>query len=255
MEFNKIYCMNCIPGMKRLDDDVIDMVVTSPPYNLGKDYGDRVDDNVDFDVYHKFAIDVMAGAYRVMRDSGRFCLEMGGSGRNFPLTWCWQDAAFKAGFGLYSEITITHRKTNECAWGSWLKADNVYTIPNFHMAYVFYKGSETKRGRETEITSKEFAEWTRGRWTLNFARRVTKHPAEYPVEIVLRFLKLFGHVDDVVMDPFMGGGTTAVGAKILNRKYIGFELNSNFINMAEKRLKQEYMWKWMNKKPKKIEDW
>ena len=254
MEINKIYCGNCIKGMKKFDEDCIDMVVTSPPYNLGKDYGDRVNDSVAFDDYHTFAINIMRESYRIMKDGGRFCLEMGGSGRNFPLTWCWQDAAFRAGFGLYSEITITHRKTNECAWGSWLKADNVYTIPNFHMAYVFYKGNETKRGK-TEITPKQFSEWTRGRWTLNFARRVTKHPAEYPVELVLRFMKLFGHAGDLIMDPFMGSGTTAVAAKVLNRKYIGFELNPNFVAMAERRLLQEYMWKWENNKPKKIEDW
>lgn len=232
-----IYNEDCLEGMKKLDTKSVDLVITSPPYNVGIDYGEgRQKDKRPFKKYYDFASDVVKEIERLLKIGGRFCIEIGGSGRNFPLSWCWQDAAYKHKLGLYSEITIAHRKTNPTAWGSWLKADNVYTIPNFHMAYVFYKELETKTGNETTITKDEFVEYTRGRWTINYSGRVTKHPAEFPLEIPLRFMRLFGHKNDIIVDPFIGSGTTAVACRKLGRHYIGFEINPEYCKIAKKRL-------------------
>jgi len=242
MELDIIYNKDCIgkKGIIILPDKSINMAITSPPYNVGIDYGEgREKDKRPFKDYYDFAYQVTREITRVLKVGGRFCIEIGGSGRNFPLSWCWQDVAFKCNLGLYSEITIAHRKTNPTAWGSWLKADNVYTIPNFHMAYVFYKGLEKKTGSETTITKDEFMEYTRGRWKVNYSGRATKHPAEFPLEILLRFMKLFGHKDDIVFDPFMGSGTTAVACKRLNRRYIGYEISKKYCKMAQERLEAE----------------
>lgn len=243
MKLDIIYNEDCLEGIpKRLLSESIDLVATSPPYNVGKDYGKgKEKDKRPFKDYYDFAYQITKEIARVLKVGGRFCIEIGGSGRNFPLSWCWQDVAFKCKLGLYSEITIAHRKTNQTAWGSWLKADNVYTIPNFHMAYVFYKGLETKTGNETTISKDEFVEYTRGRWTINYSGRVTKHPAEFPLELPNRFMKLFGHKQDIVLDPFMGSGTTAVACKRLNRYYIGFEISKEYCKIAKRRLEEERM--------------
>lgn len=224
---------------KRLSNESVDLAITSPPYNVGIDYGKgREKDKKPFKDYYNFSYQITKEIARVLKIGGRFCIEIGGSGRNFPLSWCWQDVAYKSNLGLYSEITIAHRKTNPTAWGSWLKADNVYTIPNFHMAYVFYKGIEAKKGDETTISKEEFMEYTRGRWNINYSGRQTKHPAEFPLEIPLRFMRLFGHKDDIVLDPLIGSGTTAVACMKQERHYIGFEINPEYCEIARKRLSE-----------------
>jgi len=237
LPINQILCGDCIDIMKTFPDESIDLVVTSPPYNVGKDYGcGREKDKIPFNQYYDFALTVIREIESLLVIGGRFCLEIGGSGRCFPLSWCWQDVAYKSNLKLFSEIVIPHRKSNPTAWGSWLKPDNVYTIPNFHMAYVFFKETPTKKGKGTDIRKSEFVEWTRGRWKINYSGRVTKHPSEFPEELPKRFLKLFGHVDDVVLDPFVGGGTTCVVAKKLGRRWIGIDINPEYVEMADKRI-------------------
>ena len=132
---------DCLEILPTLEAESVDMVITSPPYNVGVKYGDKSwkDDRLDVKEYKIIADNFMVFTQRLMVIGGRLCVEIGGSGRNLPLSWIWQDAAYKAGLGLYSEIGIQHRKTNPTAWGSWMKSDMVYTIPNFHMAYVLYK--------------------------------------------------------------------------------------------------------------------
>jgi len=223
LELDKIYNVDCLEGMKQIDDNSIDLTITSPPYNVGVDYGNgREKDKFAFSDYYNNIMLITKELCRILKSGGRFCLEIGGSGRNFPISWCWQDSAYKNNLKLYSEIVIPHRKTNPTAWGSWLKADNVYTIPSFHLAYVFYKDTPTKNNGNTTITPKQFTEWTRGVWRINYSGHKTKHPAEFPIELPERFLKLFGHENDIVLDPFIGSGTTAVACKMFNRQFIGF---------------------------------
>jgi site-specific DNA-methyltransferase (adenine-specific) len=226
--------------MKEIDDNLVDLVITSPPYNVGIDYGKgREDDKRPFSEYCDFANLVTEQIARVLKSGGRACIEIGGSGRNFPLSWCWQDVAYKNGLGLFREIVLEQRKTNQCGWGSYLKSDNVYTVPNFHLMYVFYKESATKRSSgATDITSEQFVEWTRGLWRV-FWRTHAGHPASFPEDIPYRCMKLFGHTTDLVLDPFAGSGTTDIVAEKLGRHWIGIELNPTYVELANVRLEQE----------------
>ena len=235
---NSILLGDCLELFATIPDSSVDMVVTSPPYNVGIDYGEgREKDAREIKDYIYFAADVMSQVSRGLKSGGRCCVEIGGSGRNFPLSWTWQDAAYKAGLGLFSEIVIEHRKTNPTAWGSYLKPDNVYTIPNFHMLYVFYKDTATKRGDGTNLIKEEFVEWTRGRWKINFSRdKNYPHPAPYPVSLPTRCIKLFGHIGDLVLDPFGGVGTTAVACIQNSRDFILFEINAEYVDLAKKRI-------------------
>lgn len=237
LPLNQIVCGDALEVLKLFPEESIDLVVTSPPYNVGKDYGaGREKDKIAFPKYCEFVLAITKEIKRLLIVGGRFCIEIGGSGRKFPLSWCWQDVAYQSGLGLYSEIVIPHRKTNPTAWGSWLKPNNVFTIPNFHLAYVFFKGSETKKGDGIDIDRNEFVEWTRGCWKINYSHRLTEHPSEYPEELPIRFLKLFGHVSDVVLDPFVGSGTTCAVAKKLGRKWIGVDINPEYCEIARKRI-------------------
>lgn len=230
---------DCMNVMRTIPNDSIDLVITSPPYNVGVDYGNKGKDadKKPLCQYKAFADGVMWLMYPLLKHGGRVCFEIGGSGRDFPLSWVWQDAAYKAGFNLFSEIAMQHRKTNQTAWGSWLKADSVYTVPNFHMLYVFYKGSSKKEGGITTIDKKQFIEWTRGYWQINWSIGSTKeHPAQFPVELPYRCLSLFGHKGDMVLDPFSGSGTTGIACVQNERDYIGIELDEYYYNLSQKRI-------------------
>jgi len=235
---------DCLEVMKGIPDNSVDLVVFSPPYNVGVDYGNkgREADKLPVSEYMDFANSVMDTIYPLVKAGGRVCAEVGGSGRNFPMSFIWQSAAYRSGLSLYSEIGLQHRKTNECAWGSWMKADAVYTIPNFHMLYVFYKETDRKAGGETTIEKREFIDWTRGYWKINWSIGSTKeHPAQFPVELPTRCLKLFGHKGDMVLDCFMGSGTTGIACINEGRDFIGIEMDETYFAIAERRIKEVQM--------------
>lgn len=217
-----------------------DMVITSPPYNVGVLYEEHDDDMREKD-YREFANNTMRTLADYIKPDGRICLEMGSSGRNFPLGWYWQTAAYEAGLHLFSQIMLEHRKSNECAWGSYLKADAVYTIPNFRELFVFYKDSPRKEGGETTIRKDEWTEWTRGRWKINFSIGSTKlHPAQFPVELPRRCMRLFGHKNDLVLDLFMGTGSTGVACLKEDRRFVGIEKTEMYYKIAKNRLLEIY---------------
>jgi DNA modification methylase len=230
---------DCLQEMPKLDAESIDLTISSPPYNVGIEYGEngRESDALPFSEYKKWADQVMQEIARLTKLGGRVCWEIGGSGRNMPMSWAWQDAAYKAGFGLFSEIGIEHRKTNQCAWGSYLQADNVFTVPNFHMLYVFYKGTPTKRSEGiTTVQKDEWLEWTRGYWKMNYSGGPRVHPAPFPEELPLRCMRLFGHLYDNVLDCFSGSGTTAVVAWKNHRNFIGIEKAKEYYDYGVQRL-------------------
>ena len=221
-------------------ENTFDLVITSPPYNVGAMY-DEHDDNMNNEDYQRFADRTMRTLAKWIKPDGRICLEIGSSGRNFPLGWWWQTAAYNAGLHLFSQIMLEHRKSNECAWGSYLKADSVYTIPNFHELFVFYKDTPKKKGGETTITKSEWTEWTRGRWKINFSIGSTKlHPAQFPVELPRRCMRLFGHKGDQVLDLFMGTGSTGVASMKEGRIFTGIDKSKMYYKIAENRLLEVY---------------
>ena len=109
---------------------------------------------------------------------------------------------------------------------------------------IFSKGSykrerdkEEKELRKDNITKEEFIEWTKSVWTMNTesAKRIG-HPAPFPEELPNRLIKLFSFTNDIVIDPFMGSGTTAIAAIKNNRNFVGYEINKEYINLANNRI-------------------
>lgn len=239
-KLNQLEAGDNVELMAILPDESVDFVLTSPPFNVGKEYGAGFCDDRTMDEYHEHSRHVMNHLYRLCKSGARVVLEIGGSGRNMPLGFCWQDSAYHAGFKLFSEIVVDHRKTNPTAWGSYLKPDNVYTIPNFRMVYVFYKDTPTKTGTADAIDPKEWVEWTAGRWEFLWAKREkSPHPAAFPIPFVDRCLKLFGHQGDVVIDPYAGIGTVALVCSMTNRNYWGCDINPQYIEYAKSRIARD----------------
>ena len=110
------------------------------------------------------------------------------------------------------------------------------------LVVILYKDSWKKMSGSlrSDITKEEFIAWTNGLWTFNGERK-TKigHPAPFPVELPLRCIKLFSYVGDIVLDPFMGSGSTLVAASLCDRKGIGIEIDLHYSEIAVDRITNE----------------
>ncbi len=124
------------------------------------------------------------------------------------------------------------------AWGSWLSASAPYVIAPVELIVVVYKESwkKTKGSKQSDISKKEFMDWTNGLWTFNGeSKKKIGHPA--PKEN--RSIKLFSYVNDVIFDPFVGSGTTLVVAQSCNRRSVGVDIDAKYCQLSKERLLSE----------------
>lgn len=251
MELDEVYCLDCIEGMKQLPENSVDLVVTSPPYNLGIEY-DEYEDEIDWNEYYSWCEEWLREIYRVLKkEGGRFCLNhylscgnsrIGGQAPIMELN----HAALKIGFkhhrlAVWADPTIK----KETAWGSWLSASSPYISCPYEGILILYKDTWKKNSSgESTITPKEFMRACIGIWQLKPEGR-DHHPAPFPIELPRRCINLLTYRGDLVLDPFIGSGTTALAAKQLGRHYIGFDISEKYCETARKRLAQENIEKWI----------
>ncbi len=225
--------------MKELEDRSVHLMVTSPPYNVGKDY----DKDLSLIEYTSLLTRVLAETYRVLVDGGRACVNIANIGRKpyIPLHSYVIVAASAVGFQMRGEIIWDKGAGagSSTAWGSWLSASNPTLRDTHEYILVFQKGSFTRTNidkREPTITKEEFLESTKSVWSFNpeSAKKVG-HPAPFPVTLPDRLIQLYTFKDDVVLDPFIGAGATAEAAVRRNRHWIGYEIDSEYANLTRQR--------------------
>ncbi len=223
----------------------VDLIVTSPPYNVDIKYNSH-DDTLSYKEYLSFTQQWLERCYDFLKDDGRFCL-------NIPLdknkggqqSVCADITTIAKQIGFKYHSTIIWNEQNisrRTAWGSWLSASAPYVIAPVEVIVVFYKKDwkKTSGSRKSDITKEEFMEWTNGVW--NFSGESKKrigHPAPFPIELPKRCIKLFSFVGDVVLDPFLGSGTTLLACLVLGRRGIGVDIDSKYCELAKNRLIKE----------------
>ena len=219
----------------------INLLVTSPPYNLSIDYGTHRDD-VSYEEYIDFTKKWLSKAYELMADDGRICvnipLDKNKNGLK-PVYADFVEVAKKVGFKYQSTIVWNEQNiSRRTAWGSWLSASAPYVIAPVEMIVVMYKKQwkKLKKGEST-IDRDEFIEWTNGVWTFSGeSKKRVGHPAPFPVELPRRCIRLFSYKDDIILDPFVGSGTTLISAYQEGRRAIGVEIDENYTHLAIGRL-------------------
>jgi len=223
-------------------ENSIDLIVTSPPYNVDIKYNSH-DDTMSYDDYLSFTREWLTKSYHLIKDDGRLCL-------NIPLdknkggqqSMCADitTIAKQVGFKYHSTIIWNEQNiSRRTAWGSWLSASAPYVIAPVEVIVVLYKKrwKKTSGSRKSDIIKKEFMEWTNGVW--NFSGESKKrvgHPAPFPVELPYRCIKLFTFIGDTVLDPFVGSGSTLLACLQTGRKGIGIDIDKKYCELAKERL-------------------
>lgn len=236
---DQIYCASS-ERMAELPDRSIHLMVTSPPYNVGKEY----DDDLTLQDYLEFLRRVWAETWRVLVPGGRACINVANLGRKpyIPLHLYIVESMLEIGFGMRGEIIWDKGASSAAstAWGSWRSPANP-TLRDVHeYILVFSKGSFRRKpaeGRTGTIESDQFLEATRSLWAFPAASaRKVGHPAPFPVELPYRLIQLYTYSGEVILDPFMGSGQTALAARKAGRHYIGYEVDPGYVRLAEERL-------------------
>ncbi len=236
---DRILCKSS-EDMCELPDNSIHLMVTSPPYNVGKDY----DNDQTLDEYLTFLGRVWLQVKRVLVPGGRMCINVANLGRKpyIPIHAMLISGLLEMGYLMRGEIIWNkgNSASPSTAWGSWKSASNS-TLRDVHEYILVFCKDTFKRHnpdkRENTISRDDFLEFTKSVWTLptESAHKIG-HPAPFPVELPKRLVELYTFAGEVILDPFMGSGQTALAAIQTERHYVGYEIDDKYVKLAEKRI-------------------
>lgn len=241
-DLNKLYCKSS-ENMDEIPDNSIHLMITSPPYNVGKEY----DDDLTLDEYLELLTSVFAQTYKKLVSGGRACINIANIGRKpyIPLHAMVIEIMLNLGFLMRGEIIWDKSASagGSCAWGSWMSASNP-VLRDFHeYILIFSKESYSKnksQEKKDTIGHDEFIQWTKSIWTFPAVNaKKIGHPAPFPTELPHRLINLYSYEGDVVLDPFCGSGTTCIAATKNKRNYIGYDIEEKYIQLSKSRLSNQ----------------
>ena len=267
IETGKIINGDCVEVMKTLPEGCIDLLVTSPPYNVNVSY-DVYDDGRSMDDYWEFTRQWLSESLRILKDDGRVAInvpielnvqERGGRILfNAEFWMMMKEVGFKF-FGMVDLTEDSPHRVRQTAWGSWMSASCPYIYNPKECIILAYKKTNKKltkgesqwRGVPTDVEQpdgtiknkmvyqdedkKDFMNLVFGRWEY-FADTRSLTKATFSMDIPVKAIKILSYKNDIVLDPFMGSGTSAVAAETLGRRWLGIELSSNYSDIARKRV-------------------
>jgi site-specific DNA-methyltransferase (adenine-specific) len=267
IETNKIITGDCVEVMKSLPEGCVDLVVCSPPYNADIKY-DVYDDGLSMDEYWKFTIDWLTQVFRVLKDDGRIAvnvpIEMNVQERGGRILFnaeFWMKMK-EVGFRFFGMVDLTEdspHRVRQTAWGSWMSSSQPYIYNPKECVILAYKNSPKKLtkgesqwvGEKIQVEQedgsfknktiysdedkKDFMHLVFGRWDY-FADTKSLTKATFSMDIPTKAIKILTYKNDIVLDPFMGSGTTAVAAETLGRRWLGIELSPNYVEIATNRV-------------------
>ncbi|MBN2186699.1 MAG: site-specific DNA-methyltransferase [Dehalococcoidia bacterium] len=241
---DKIFCKSS-ETMGEIPDYSIHLMVTSPPYNVTKEY----DEDLTLDEYRELLKQVFTETYKKLVTGGRACINLANLGRKpyIPMhSYIIQDML---GIGFLMRGEIIWNKASSAspstAWGTWLSAANPILRDIHEYILVFSKEAFNRKnlpGKISTIPREEFLEFTKSVWTFpaESARRVG-HPAPFPIDLPYRLIQLYTFKEEVVLDPFCGSGATCIAASKANRHYIGYDIKKEYVALAQRRLYENLM--------------
>jgi DNA modification methylase len=270
-QLNKIHNVDCLKGLKRIPSDSFDVVVTSPPY-WGQRDSDGIGSEADPREYVQNVVSILSETLRCLKKSGTLWLNIGDS-YNTPINWRKDDHVYSSlgvdAKGLPStNSAYVKNRGNRRAFikkdVGWLQYGNLLGIPYrvvlgltdlgylFRGEVIWEKSRPLPEGRCRRphrrhegiyIISKDQLHTFTVKppvpsiWKLKQTPNKSKHYSTFPLDLPLQCIKASGGEENkIIFDPFMGSGTTALAAKTLDHKFLGFEINSNFCKLANRNL-------------------
>lgn len=257
---NKLVLGDCIDRMMRLDEGLVDLVFADPPYNIGFDYGGEYDDSLSASEYLRWSRHWMEEVHRVLKPNGTFWLAIGdewaadllcaarsiGFHQRSWVVWYYT-------FGVNSERKYTRSHAHLLYF---VKDNNAFTfnteaarIPSARAAIYKDKRADpdgrlpddTWIIRPQQLDQKAFPQfgdtWHIPRIAGTFRQRVPGAPNQMPEQLLGRIVRHCSNEGDLVLDPFLGTGTTCAVARKLGRRYLGFEQSKSFLAGARKRVR------------------
>jgi site-specific DNA-methyltransferase (adenine-specific) len=217
-------------------------MVTSPPYNVGKEY----DENLTLKEYRQFLKRVWKEVYRTLVPGGRACIDIANLGRKpyIPLHAFIVEDMLELGFLMRGEVIWNKALSSSpsTAWGTWLSPSNP-TLRDIHeYILIFSKDTFSRKnlpGKVSTISKKQFLEFTKSIWTFSAeSARKIGHPAPFPIELPYRLIQLYTFESEVVLDPFCGSGSACLAAIKAGRHYVGYDTEEEYVRLAERRIKE-----------------
>ena len=244
-----IFNMDCITGMNKIDPECVDLTITSPPYNIGKEY----EKPLGIDEYIDWCVKWISEIHRLSKPEAAFWLNVGyipipGKGKAVPLPYLlWdktdffllQELVWNYGAGVASKLTLSPRN-EKLLW--YVKDEKKYTFNLDEIRDPDVKYPNQKKNGKLRCNSAgknpsdvwQIAKVTSGANRSSAER--APHPAQFPIDLITRLVKGFSKENDLVLDPFMGSGTTAECALREGRFVIGFELREDYCSYIKERL-------------------
>jgi site-specific DNA-methyltransferase (adenine-specific) len=267
IETGRIINGDCIDEMNKLPESSVDLIVTSPPYNVGIDY-DSHDDRMSMEEYWQFTKEWLSAAFHTLKDDGRIAVNIpyevnvqDRGGRVLFMSEFWsimKEVGFKF-FGLVDLDEQSPHRSKTTAWGSWMSPSAPYIYNPKECVILGYKknhikkvkgepqwkgdiidleqedGTTKKKTVYQEDDKKEFMDLVYGQWSY-FADTKQMTKATFSMDIPLKAIKILTYRNDVVLDPFTGSGTSVCAAEISGRRWIGIELSENYTKVAKERV-------------------
>ncbi|MCY4418238.1 MAG: site-specific DNA-methyltransferase [Cytophagales bacterium] len=239
---NKILCGDSLDILKKLPDNCVDLIFTSPPYNFGLDYDNEIQDDAFWKGYFDSLFAIFDQGIRVLKYGGRFIVNVQPLYSDYIPTHHIISNHFMKRKMIWKGEIIWEKNNYNCkysAWGSWKSPSNPYLKGTWEFLEIYAKGSLKKEGDrgKIDISAEEFKRDVISRWSIAPERKMKEygHPAMFPEKLVERVLKLFSYQDDIVLDPFNGAGTTTYVAQKLNRHFLGIDISKAYCESAKRR--------------------
>ncbi|HJS19939.1 MAG TPA: site-specific DNA-methyltransferase [Anaerolineales bacterium] len=225
-----------------IEAESIDLIVTSPPYNVDIQYNSHKDD-ISYSEYLEFSEKWLRRCYDWLKEDGRLCLNVPldkNKGGQQSVGADFTGLAKTIGYKYHSTVVWNEGNiSRRTAWGSWMSASAPFVIAPVELILILYKSRWKKTGgsKQSDVSRDEFMNWTNGVWTFNGeSKKKVGHPAPFPLELPRRCIKMFSFVGDTVLDPFMGSGTTILAAALHGRKAVGVEIDKGYCRLARQRI-------------------